>query len=30
MVKHGFLMLAAQDTPDSMHFELRWKGPGGH
>ena len=28
MVKHGFLMLAAWDTPDYMHFELRWQGPG--
>ena len=28
MVKHGFLMLGAWDTPDFMHFELRWQGPG--
>ena len=30
MVKHGFLMLGAWDTPDFMHFELRWQGPGTH
>ena len=30
MVEHGFLMLGAWDTPDFMHFELRWQGPGAH
>lgn len=28
MVKHGFNPLATSDNPDSMHFELRWTGPG--
>ncbi|MBM0744539.1 DUF4157 domain-containing protein [Phormidium sp. CLA17] len=28
MAKHGFNLGATWSTPDSMHFELRWKGPG--
>ena len=28
MVKHGFTHGATWSTPDLMHFELRWKGPG--
>ena len=27
MIKHGFNPLATSGNPDSMHFELRWKGP---
>jgi len=27
MIKHGFNPLATSSHPDSMHFELRWKGP---
>jgi hypothetical protein len=26
MIKHGFNPLATSGNPDSMHFELRWKG----
>lgn len=28
MVKYGFNHLGTWNTPDSMHFELRWDGPG--
>jgi hypothetical protein len=28
MVKHGFTHGATWSTPDLMHFELRWRGPG--
>jgi hypothetical protein len=28
MAKHGFALGATWSTPDAMHFELRWKGPG--
>lgn len=28
MVKHGFTHGATWGTPDLMHFELRWQGPG--
>jgi len=28
MAKHGFNLGATWSTPDAMHFELRWKGPG--
>ena len=28
MMKHGFTHGGTWGTPDYMHFELRWKGPG--
>lgn len=28
MAKHGFNLGAKWSTPDAMHFELRWQGPG--